>query len=211
MEVGNGGTSILWLDELKRLKVGPKAAGPFPGPACYKKGGKEPTLTDAYVVAGYLNPQYLLGGELKIDESLARTALREIGEHFKVTVEEAADAAIRIANDQAAYVIRAVSVQKGYDTREFTLIAHGGSGPMFAPFLAEELQIPKVVIPPIPGVFNAWGMLLTDIRHDLVQTYVVRLTADTNDSKEITNRIFKELEERIQQTFMSEGIEGQLT
>jgi len=207
VEVGNGGTSIIWLDETKRLKVGPKAAGAFPGPACYKKGGREPTLTDAYVVAGYLNPQYLLGGELKIDASLARDSLKEIAENFKVSVEEAADAAIRIANDQAAYVIRAVSVQKGYDTREFVLIAHGGSGPMFAPFLAEELQIPKVIVPPIPpGVFNAWGMLLADIRHDLVQTFIVGLTADSREAKGVINRVFKEMEDRVTQMFVSEGI-----
>jgi N-methylhydantoinase A len=207
MEIGSGGTSIAWIDDVGRLKVGPKAAGAFPGPACYGKGGQEPTLTDAYVVVGYLNPEYLLGGELRIKRGLAENSLKKIADRFSVSIEEAADAIIRIANDQAAHVIRLISVQKGYDPRDFTLVAHGGSGPMFAPFISSELQIPKIVVPAIPaGVFNAWGMLTADIRHDMVHTHIVKIT-DRDQASGVINKAYEELESQIFTVFSSEGVE----
>ncbi|MFQ6080621.1 MAG: hydantoinase/oxoprolinase family protein [Candidatus Bathyarchaeia archaeon] len=207
VEVGNGGTSIVWIDEVGGLKVGPKAAGAYPGPACYGKGGKEPTLTDAYVVAGYLNPRYLLGGELKIHEALAKKALDQIASYYNVSIEEASDAIIRIANDQAAHIIKLISVQRGYDPRDFTLIAHGGAGPMFAPFIASELQMPKIVIPAIPaGVFNAWGMLVTDIRHDVVHTHVMKLIKNPEVAN-LINNTYKTLENQIINTFNLEGVD----
>jgi len=206
VEIGSAGTSIAWIDDVGSLKVGPRAAGAYPGPACYGKGGQEPTLTDAYVVSGYLNPEYLLGGELKIRRDLAENALKKIADHFKVTVEEAADAIIRIANDQAAHVIRLISVQKGYDPRDFTLITHGGSGPMFAPFIASELQIPKIVVPAIPaGVFNAWGMLAADIRHDMVHTRIIKIT-DRDQVSGVIAKVFEDLESQILGIFSSEGV-----
>lgn len=207
IEVGNGGTSIAWVDDVGALKVGPKAAGADPGPVCYGKGGSEPTLTDAYVVAGYLNPKYLLGGELKIHRDMAEKALTNLASKFSVSVEEMADAIIRVSNDQAAHVIRLVSVQKGFDPREFTLIAHGGSGPMFAPFIATELQIPRIVVPAIPaGVFNAWGMLVADIRHDMVHTHVMKI-GDRRTAAAVIDEIFSGLEERLLDTFKSERID----
>jgi N-methylhydantoinase A len=207
VEIGSGGTSIAWIDDVGSLKVGPKATGADPGPACYGRGGQEPTLTDAYVVAGYLNPKYLLGGELKIKKDLAENALKKIAGHFSVSIEEAANAIIRIANDQAAHVIRLISVQKGYDPRDFTLIAHGGSGPMFAPFISSELQIPKIVVPAIPaGVFNAWGMLAADIRHDMVHTHIIKIT-DRDQASGVANKIYEELESQIFAVFSSEGVE----
>lgn len=207
MEIGSAGTSIAWIDDVGRLKVGPKAAGAYPGPACYGKGGQEPTLTDAYVVVGYLNPESLLGGELKIKRGLAENSLKKIADRLNVSIEEAADAIIRIANDQAAHVIRLISVQKGYDPRDFTLFAHGGSGPMFAPFISSELQIPKIVVPAIPaGVFNAWGMLAADIRHDMVHTHIVKIT-DRDQASEVINKTYKELESQIFTVFSSEGVE----
>jgi len=205
VEIGSGGTSIAWIDDVGSLKVGPRAAGANPGPACYGKGGQEPTLTDAYVVSGYLNPNYLLGGELKMRRDLAEITLRKIADHFKVSVEEAADAIVRIANDQAARVIRLVSVQKGYDPRDFTLIAHGGSGPMFAPFIASELQIPKIVVPAIPaGVFNAWGMLAADVRHDMVYTRIVK-TTDRDQASGVISKVYDDLESQVFGIFSSEG------
>jgi len=207
VEVGNGGTSIAWIDEFGNLKVGPKAAGAYPGPACYGKGGSEPTLTDAYVVNGYLNPKYLLGGELPIKRELAEKALNKLAEYYNIPVEEVADAIIRIANEQAAHVIRLVSVQKGYDPRNFVLIAHGGSGPMFAPFIAEDLNIPRIIVPAIPaGVFNAWGMLTTDLRHDIVYTHVMKLE-NTIECSEMLSKTYESLERDILETFMREGIE----
>jgi N-methylhydantoinase A len=195
------------VDDVGALKVGPKAAGADPGPACYGKGGLEPTLTDAYVVAGYLNPKYLLGGELKIHRAMAEQALTNLANKFSVSLEEMADAIIRVSNDQAAHVIRLVSVQKGFDPREFTLVTHGGSGPMFAPFIATELQIPRIVVPAIPaGVFNAWGMLVSDIRHDVLHTHVMKI-GDRQTSSVLIDEIFRGLEDRLLGTFKSERID----
>jgi N-methylhydantoinase A len=207
IEIGNGGTSIIWIDNIGRLKVGPKSAGSEPGPACYDKGGKEPTLTDAYVIAGYLNPDHLLGGDLKIKKELSKESLKDIAQRFNVSIEEVADAAIRIANDQAAHVIKSISIQEGYDPRESTLIAHGGSGPMFAPFIADELQISKVIIPAIPaGVFNSWGMLTADIRHEIVHTNIIKIS-DLKQNSVILNKTYLELEDNIFETFKAENIE----
>jgi len=207
IEVGNGGTSIAWVDDVGALKVGPKATGADPGPACYGHGGLEPTLTDAYVVAGYLNPKHLLGGELEVHRDMAETALMKLATKFNVSAEEMADAIIRISNDQAAHVIRVVSIQKGFDPREFTLIAHGGSGPMFAPFIATELQIPRIVVPAIPaGVFNAWGMLVADIRHDIVHTDVMKIGDEISSAARIDG-IFSDLDKKLQDTFKSERID----
>jgi len=210
VEVGNGGTSIVWIDSIGNVRVGPKAAGAYPGPACYGKGGKDPTVTDAYVLTGLLNPRYLLGGDLRIDRSLSEKAMKPFAEHFNTSIEEFSEGVIRLANDNAAYAIRLVSVQRGYDPRDFALIAFGGSGPMFAPFIAEELEIGTVVVPSIPpGVFSAWGMLVTDIRHDLVLTHTIRLDSEANLPK--INEIYRELEERMVSLFRQEGLDpGQL-
>jgi len=206
VEVGNGGTSEAWIDDVGNLRVGPKAVGADPGPACYGRGGTIPTVTDAYVVNGLLNPKYLLGGELPIYRDLGEKVIKEkIAKHFNVGVEQASEGIIKLANDNAAHAIRLVSVQRGYDPRDFTLIAYGGSGPMFAPFIAEELEIRKIVVPVIPpGVFSAWGMLLTDIKHDIRYTYIVRL--DQSDAIHKVNSIYEELEKRVREVFASEGL-----
>ncbi|MEM0295597.1 MAG: hydantoinase/oxoprolinase family protein, partial [Candidatus Korarchaeum sp.] len=205
VEVGNGGTSEAWIDDVGNLRVGPKAVGADPGPACYGRGGNVPTVTDAYVVNGFLNPRYLLGGELPIYRDLGEKVIKEkIAKHFNVSVEQASEGIIKLANDNAAHAIRLVSVQRGYDPRDFTLIAYGGSGPMFAPFIAEELEIKKIVVPAIPpGVFSAWGMLLTDIKHDVRYTYIVRL--DLPDATSRVNSIYEELERKVREVFASEG------
>jgi N-methylhydantoinase A len=199
-EVGNGGTSVAWVDDIGNLRVGPVAAGANPGPACYGKGGKEPTVTDAYVVNGLMNPNYLLGGEMKIYRDLAVNAIKEkIADYYNISVEEAADGIIKIANENAANTIKIISVQRGYDPRDFSLVAHGGSGPMFAPFIAQDLEINKIIIPSIPpGVFSAWGMLLTDLRHDLIATNVMKINENAIDQ---INETFKGLDEKIIRIF----------
>ena len=204
-EVGNGGTSIAWIDEIGNLRVGPRAAGAYPGPACYGKGGNEPTVTDAYVVNGLINPEYLLGGEMKIFKDLAIKVIKEkIADYYNISVNEAANGIVKLANDNAANAIRLISVQKGYDPRDFTLIAHGGSGPMFAPFIAQELEIKKIVVPAIPpGVFSAWGMLLMDVRHDVIATNVMRF--EINNLEKINNT-FDELDKRLIKIFEEEGM-----
>ena len=202
-EVGNGGTSIAWIDAVGNLRVGPQAMGADPGPACYGKGGDQPTVTDAYVINGLINPNYLLGGEMKIYRDLAVKVVKEkIADHFNMSVEEAAEGIIKIANENAANAIRIISVQKGYDPREFTLIAHGGSGPMFAPFIAQDLEINKIVIPAIPpGVFSAWGMLLTDIRHDALITHVVEVNSE---NLKLINELFSNADGRLFEIFEKE-------
>lgn len=204
VEIGNGGTSIAWIDEVGRVNVGPKAAGADPGPACYGRGGTLPTLTDAYVVTGMLNPDYLLGGDLPIQKELSIKAIEEIAKKLDLNVMEAAEGIIKLANENAAYAIDLVSVQRGYDPRDFTLIAYGGSGPMFAPFISNELEIQKIVIPVVPpGVFSAWGMLNTDVRHSSIHTYITRL--DGPEAGKTLNNIYSNLEEEINNTFTSEG------
>jgi len=199
-EVGNGGTSVAWVDDIGNLRVGPMAAGANPGPACYGKGGKEPTVTDAYVVNGIMNPNYLLGGEMKIYRDQAVSSIKEkIAKYFDISVEEAADGIIKIANENAADAIKIVSIQRGYDPRDFSLVAHGGSGPMFAPFIAQDLEINKIIIPSIPpGVFSAWGMLLTDLRHDLIATNLMKIS---ENAIEKINETFKGLDEKMIRIF----------
>ncbi|MEM3449021.1 MAG: hydantoinase/oxoprolinase family protein [Nitrososphaerota archaeon] len=206
-EIGTGGTSIIWVDEAGNLQVGPKAAGARPGPACYGMGGKKPTLTDAYVIAGYLNPDFLLGGRLKIYKQLANEVFEEIAQRLKLSLKSAAYGAIQVANDNSSNLIRLISVSKGYDPREFTLVAHGGSGPMMAPFIAEELGIPKIIIPAIPsGVFNAWGMIGLDIRHEFIQTEIQEIEENINFVK-FFNSVFSNLESKILRTFENENVE----
>ncbi|WP_461866336.1 hydantoinase/oxoprolinase family protein [Thermococcus sp.] len=201
-EVGNGGTSIAWIDEVGNLRVGPKAMGADPGPACYGKGGEEPTVTDAYAINGLINPKYLLGGEMRIYRDLAVKAVKRIADYYNISVEEAAEGIVKIANENAANAIRLISVQKGYDPREFSLIAHGGSGPMFAPFIAEDLEIKKIIIPTIPpGVFSAWGMLLTDIRHDVITTNVLKVETE---NVEAINKTYSEVDRRLTRIFEEE-------
>jgi len=205
VEIGNGGGSIAWVDEVGNLRVGPRSAGADPGPACYGKGGREPTLTDAYLAVGFLNPDYFLGGQVELDTDLALNALSRIGERFRISPEEAAFAIIRLANDNASQVLRLISVQRGYDPRDFALIAHGGAGPMLSPFIAEELEIPRVIVPVIPpGNFSAWGLLMSDLRQDATKTVVKRL--DSSGIEELFNAGYRELEDEIASLYSREGV-----
>lgn len=206
-EIGTGGTSIVWVDEAGNLQVGPEAAGSRPGPACYGMGGHEPTLTDAYVVTGYLNPNYLLGGKLRIHKDLAEKAFANIAKKLNISIKEAAYGAIVVANENSSNLIRQISMRRGFDPREFSLIAHGGSGPMMAPFIVEDLGIPQIIIPSVQsGVFNAWGMLGLDIKHQLVQTNTISVEEPEN-ILEVINSTFDDLEGKIKAAFRSENID----
>lgn len=182
VEIGNGGGSIAWVDELGSLRVGPVSAGADPGPACYGKGGTEPTLTDAFVICNVIDPDYFLGGEMKLNGELSRRAFDKISKQMKMSLLEVSLGAIRIATANMVNALKLVSVRRGYDPRDFALIAFGGGGPMFATSLARELGIERVIVPRVPGVFSAWGMLMTDIRHDYIQTSVTKLTIDSLSS-----------------------------
>jgi N-methylhydantoinase A len=156
-------------------------------------------------VAGFLNPDYFLGGALKIYREAAEQVVSRIANHFRISPDEAAFAILRIANDNAAQLLRLVSVQRGYDPRDFALVAYGGSGPMIAPFIAEELEIRKIVIPAIPpGNFSAWGLLMSDIKHTVVQTLVRRL--DLQDTGSLLNSTYEALEKQIASLYAQEGI-----
>jgi N-methylhydantoinase A len=175
VEVGTGGGSIAWLDASGGLKVGPRSSGASPGPVCYGLGGTEPTVTDANLVLGRLNPANFLGGEMPLDLAGARAAVGRIATRLKMSVEEAALGILTIADAKMSFSVRDVSVAKGYDPRDFALVASGGAGPLHASSIARELAIPKVIVPELPGTFSAFGMLFSDLRHDYVQTFIAPL------------------------------------
>jgi N-methylhydantoinase A len=171
VEVGAGGGSIAWRDDVGALKVGPQSAGADPGPICYRGGGIEPTITDANVVLGRLDPDHFLGGQMKLDAEGARRGIKErIADPMKMDVVAAAQAIVEIAIAKMSLAVREVSVAKGYDPRDFALVASGGAGPLHVVAIARELYIPKVVVPLFPSHFSALGMLLADERHDFIRT-----------------------------------------
>ena len=202
-EIGAGGGSIAWIDEAGALHVGPQSAGAEPGPACYMQGGTEPTVTDADLQLGILDPDYFLGGEKNISPQLSRETIEKVARYFDISVDEAALGIIKIVNNNMSGLLQSVTVKRGYDPREFAMVAFGGAGPTHAAAIARELNIPTVIVPPFPGVFSAWGMLMADLRHDFGQTYITSM----GDAKvESINKIFRELEARVKDLFERENI-----
>lgn len=189
VEIGAGGGSIAWIDRAGALKVGPRSAGAVPGPACHGAGGTEPTVTDANLLTGRINPEYFLGGEITVDVEAARQAMRKIAEPFGLTEAEAALGVIRLANSNMDNLLRVVSVRRGFDPREYALVASGGGGSMHATALARRLHIEKVVVPVATAVFSALGMLMTDLRVDVIQTAINR--ADHVGSPDVMETLAK--------------------
>jgi N-methylhydantoinase A len=177
VEIGNGGGSIAWVDDFGKLHVGPQSAGAMPGPAAYGRGGNEATTTDANLALGIINRDYFCGGEIQADMSAAERALGAIAQRLGVDTQEAARGVVRIANNNMINALKLVSLNRGYDPRDFTLIAFGGGGAMHAVALASELGIGKVVIPRAADVFSAWGMLMSDLRRDYFVTRLLSLDA----------------------------------
>lgn len=170
--IGAGGGSIAWIDEGGLLRMGPKSAGAHPGPVCYGLGGSEPTCSDANLILGYLNAEYFAGGKMKLDyESAEKAILEKIAHPLNMALVEAAYGMCHIMNVNMASAIREISVQKGYDPREFLLVCAGGAGPIHAAMIARELEIPRILIPRESSIFCAAGMLLSDLKHDFVRTY----------------------------------------
>jgi N-methylhydantoinase A len=170
--IGAGGGSIAWVDEGGAPHVGPQSAGALPGPACYQRGGVEPTTSDANLLLGRVREESLLGGGMKMDTELAREAIAtKFAEPLGLSVEDAAEGIVRIANEHMAHGIRRMTIQKGLDPREFSLVAFGGAGPMHAIEIAQVLEIPEVIVPAHPGTTSALGLLAVDTRHDLVHTF----------------------------------------
>src|SRR5215471_13914135 len=192
VEVGSGGGSIARVDHTGSLEVGPQSAGAEPGPACYGKGGTEPTVTDANLVLGRLDPSQFLGGEMPLDVAAAREAINKaIARPLGLSESQAARAIVKIAVMNMSLAVRRVSIERGYDPRDFVMVAFGGAGPLHATEVARSLHIPIVVIPNFPGQFSASGMLMAEPRQDFVRTYYRSL--DQTDFTELS-RIAAEME-----------------
>ena len=203
VEVGNGGGSIAWIDPAGGLKVGPQSAGAAPGPACYGKGGVEPTVTDANLIAGRIDPEYFLGSGIRLQRDQAAAAIMaKVGKPLGLSLEEAALGILTIANFNMSLSVRAVSVEKGYDPRDCVLVPSGGGGALHAIAIARELAVPRVIIPPMPAHFSALGMLMADLKHDYVQTFVREL-ADTSGAQ--IADAFAVLEKSATDTLREEG------
>ncbi|WP_295138701.1 hydantoinase/oxoprolinase family protein [uncultured Reyranella sp.] len=171
-EVGAGGGSHVWIDPGGALQAGPESAGAFPGPVCYDKGGEAPTITDANVLLGYINPGHLVGGAVKLNADKARAVFEEkIARPLGMTVERAAYGAHLIAASNMIRAIKAVSTERGRDPREFSLFAFGGNGPLFAAGMAAALGIGRVIVPPSAGLFSSFGLLYADVEHHYARTF----------------------------------------
>ncbi len=202
-EVSAGGGSIAWVDKGGSLQCGPHSAGAVPGPVCYNKGGVEPTVTDANIVLGYLNQTHLLGGEFPIDaEKAYRVIADRIARPLGLSEIEAAQGVHVVANSNMGRALEAVSSERGRDPRRFTLMAFGGGGPIHAAGLAEMLSITRIIVPPSPGVFSAFGLLFADVEHHFVRTHFKAFSElDTEEA----NRILKGLREQGQSLLRAEG------
>ena len=201
--IGAGGGSIAYADEAGALKVGPRSAGAEPGPACYGLGGTEPTVTDANLVLGYLDAGRVYGGSIRLDPDRAATAVEALGRRLGLSPVEMAQGMVEVANANMLRALRLVSVQRGYDLRDFALIAYGGAGPVHAGALARRAGIGRVVVPAHSGTFSALGCLVSPLQYDAVQTWRARL--DAWDGKPAEDR-FQVLEERCLAPLLDEGI-----
>jgi N-methylhydantoinase A len=206
VEVGAGGGSIAWLDEQDRLRVGPRSAGSAPGPVCYGRGGREPTITDANLVLGRIGARSFLGGEMQLDEAAARRAIEErvaqpLGFAGATGLDETAHGILALGTMTMAGAIKQITIERGLDPREFALFAFGGGGPLHAAQLARELNIPQVVVPPEPGIFSALGMILADARVDEARTFLRDLVPESLDDIE---RVFSEMEQAMRERLVRE-------
>ena len=202
--IGAGGGSIARVDEAGALKVGPASVGADPGPACYARGGEEATVTDANLVLGVLGESTVLGRDLRLSYGLARAAvLTRVAEKLDLSIEEAAAGIIEIANSNMRAAIRVITVEKGFDPRDFTLVAFGGAGPMHACSVARESSVPTVVIPPHPGITSAVGLLMTDIRHPMVASYIV--PTETADMERVES-LFTALTTEAHRKLLADGM-----
>ena len=204
VEIGAGGGSIAWVDSGGMLRVGPRSAGAEPGPVCYRRGGTEPTVTDANLVLGRLNPGYFLGGELELDAEGARRAIEErCAVPLGLDVVAAANGIVEIANAAMVNALHLISVQRGYDPRDFVLVGFGGAGPLHANALARDSEMPTLVVPVAPGIFSATGLVGTDLKRDASVTLLRRL--EELDAQEV-ERVFGELEAAGSKELAAEGM-----
>lgn len=201
--IGAGGGSIAWL-EGGGLRVGPHSAGADPGPACYRKGGQEPTVTDANLILGRIDPNNFLSGNMVLDQKASEAAVSRIAAQLNLSITETAQGIIDIANAKMADAIRQLTIQKGIDPREFVLVAFGGAGPMHAVSIAKELNIDRILVPSSPGAFSAWGMHQSDIRQDSVRTLNNALD---NVTPEELKQVYENMKGEVQEILLQQDIE----
>lgn len=202
LTIGAGGGSLAWVDEGGSLRNGPQSAGAVPGPACYQRGGTEATNSDANLVLGRLGVD-LLNGTMKLDKEKASQAVEKIAKQFHYSIEEAANAIIQVANANMCDALRLISVRRGYDPRDFALVAFGGAGPLHGAHLAKDMEIPTIIVPPHPGVAAAMGCLLVDYRHDISKTFVKNIN---HVSVEELEAAFAGMEKEAEKLLEEEGV-----
>ena len=205
VEIGNGGGSIAWVDNFGKLHVGPQSAGAMPGPAAYGRGGTKATTTDANLWLGRINRDYFCGGDVIADMTATETALTELGEKLGTSADDVARGIVRIANNNMVNALKLVSLNRGHDPRDFTLVAFGGGGAMHAVALGQELGVKKVVIPAGASVFSAWGMMMSDLRRDY---FVTKLADLKTGAGGVIEGLFAETEALALKQFGAEGIEA---
>ncbi|KRB61157.1 5-oxoprolinase [Rhizobium sp. Root708] len=203
VEIGNGGGSIAWVDDFGKMHVGPKSAGAIPGPAAYGRGGTNATTTDANLWLGRINRDYFCGGSVEADMAATEKALADVGQKLGISADEVARGIVRIANNNMVNALKLVSLNRGFDPRDFTLVAFGGGGAMHAVALGTELGVKKVVIPAGASVFSAWGMMMSDLRRDYFVTKLAELKAGAAAAVEA---LFAETEALALKQFGEEGV-----
>jgi len=205
VEVGAGGGSIAWVDEVGGIHVGPRSAGATPGPACYDLGGHEPTVTDANLLLGRLNEAYFADGRMRLDRLAAERALAPMAKRFDMPPADMASGVVDLANLAMAEAVRLVTIRRGLDPRDFVLVAYGGGGPLHASAIARDMAIPTVVIPPTPGNFSAIGMLLMDLRRDSSEMILRPLSPET---LVVAENVFQRLQTEAEQMIRQEESAG---
>jgi N-methylhydantoinase A len=202
--IGAGGGSIGWIDEGGLLRMGPQSAGAQPGPACYRRGGELPACTDADLVLGYLDPDFFAGGKLKLDVERARAAIRQhIADPLELSLDQAAAGMYRVINANMAHGVREITVKRGLDPREFPMVVAGGAGALHACMIADELEIPTVLVPSTASILCAVGMLLSDLQHDFVRSYI---TSFRDLSVNRLNRLIAEMTAEGEAQLQREGV-----
>lgn len=202
--IGAGGGSLASIDTAGALHVGPQSAGAVPGPICYGRGGKQPTVTDAFLANGYIDPKNFLGGSMSLDAAAASQAIVEqVATPLGLGIHAAANGILRIAMSNMAEAIKSLASETGDDVRDFAMLCFGGGGPMFGAYLMDELSLPAAVIPILPAAFSAWGMLMVDLRHDVVQTIARQLDGIEGADLE---HLYRSLDERGQQLLAAERV-----
>ena len=204
--VSAGGGTLARVDRFGELTVGPQSAGAVPGPACYMRGGVEPTITDCNLALGYLGEDNFLGGKMKLDRALARRAVEDaVAKPLGLDIDAAAEGVVRIINVKMQEAIKAISTMRGHDLREFMLLAFGGAGPLHACSIAKELGMAGVIVPLYPGVYSAMGLVMSDVKHDYIRS---RMTNLANTDEAAINAVFAELEHDARADLADENFAG---